>query len=224
MKLSSSLQYTLTSALCLVSAAAGQATNLPQCAVGCAQKAATTVGCKLSDSPCLCKTTFASSVMQCAGTTSCSPADHTTVSTMLEAMCLAVSGSSVIPSLSLSVSISGSLSVPVSPPSRSSLPVSVTETTITSTVTSVSPPRTTTITTRVPISSNTVIPPPISPSLSSGSPSVPSASVTAPSVSGSAPSTSPSPSTTGGAAAVLASDVYLRIGSAVVVGLLGLML
>ncbi|KAK6996682.1 hypothetical protein R3P38DRAFT_3069978 [Favolaschia claudopus] len=219
MKISSTLHYALASVLCLVSAAAGQATNLPQCAVGCAQKAANTVGCKLSDSPCLCKTTFASSVMQCAATTSCSPADQTKVSTMLEAMCLAV-----IPSLSLSVSISGSLSVPISPPSRSSLPVSVTETTITSTVTSVSPPRTTTITTRVPISSsNTIIPPPISPSSPSGSPSAPSASVTAPSVSGSAPSTSPSPSTTGGAA-VLASDVHMRIGSAIVLGLLGLVL
>ncbi|KAJ7192180.1 hypothetical protein GGX14DRAFT_480356 [Mycena pura] len=78
---------TLTVVLSVVLSAAGQATTLPQCASGCADHAASTVGCALTDTPCLCKTSFPSSVLQCAGTTSCSAADQTRVSNILEAMC-----------------------------------------------------------------------------------------------------------------------------------------
>ncbi|KAJ6596248.1 hypothetical protein DFH09DRAFT_1305146 [Mycena vulgaris] len=77
----------------LLSSAAAQATTLPQCALGCAKTAATTVGCDLSDTVCLCKTSFASSVLQCAGATSCSPDDQSEVSTILAGMCTAASSS-----------------------------------------------------------------------------------------------------------------------------------
>ncbi|KAJ7209012.1 hypothetical protein B0H12DRAFT_425565 [Mycena haematopus] len=124
----------------LVSSTASQATTLPQCAQGCANQAATTVKCSLwVDAACLCKTSFASSVLQCAGTTSCSAADQTQVSTILEGMCAAASASSSASSVSASASLSLSLSVSISPPGSSTALVSLTRTTITSTVTSTSP-------------------------------------------------------------------------------------
>ncbi|KAJ7021096.1 hypothetical protein C8F04DRAFT_1122572 [Mycena alexandri] len=78
-------------ALLFVALVAAQATSLPPCAQGCANEAATKAQCALSDVICLCKTAFASSVLQCADSTSCSAADQTEVSTILEGMCAAVS-------------------------------------------------------------------------------------------------------------------------------------
>ncbi|KAJ7177193.1 hypothetical protein C8R46DRAFT_49255 [Mycena filopes] len=87
----------LSIALLLVSSVTAQVNKLPDCAKGCATSAATKAQCALSDTSCLCKTTFASSVLQCAGTTSCSSQDQTEVSSILEAMCgpaVTASGSS----------------------------------------------------------------------------------------------------------------------------------
>ncbi|KAJ7652915.1 hypothetical protein B0H17DRAFT_1101189 [Mycena rosella] len=69
------------------------ATTLPQCAIGCARAAAIQDGCDLSDTPCLCKTAFSSSVEQCARTTSCSQAEQAQVNSILGGMCAAASGS-----------------------------------------------------------------------------------------------------------------------------------
>ncbi|KAJ6468241.1 hypothetical protein C8R45DRAFT_1018014 [Mycena sanguinolenta] len=214
---------TLIALLFLVSSAAGQATTLPQCAQGCANEAAATVKCSLSDTACLCKTSFASSVLQCAGTTSCSADDQAQVSTILEGLCAAVStsssgsSSSVSASASSSLSLSRSLSLSVSGTSSapSAPSSSLTIITITSTVTSVSPPRTTTIITSVPVSA-TLVPPPISPSLPL-SVSLPSSvpSATTPATSSSAPSTSPS--------TAAAQDLRVR-GASVAGALLGVVM
>ncbi|KAJ7904032.1 hypothetical protein B0H13DRAFT_2025421, partial [Mycena leptocephala] len=187
----SSALTTLATLFLLATSAAAQATTLPQCAQGCANQAATKVGCSLSDTACLCKTSFTSTVLQCAGTTSCSPADQTQVSTILEGMCAIVSSSAPTSSAPVSTSRSGSVSVSIAPPGSSPPSVSLTQTIITSTVISVSPPKTTTFTTSVPIS-NTLVPPPISLSSTFSLPSsVPTFSTpTTPSFS--APSTSPS--------------------------------
>ncbi|KAJ7430789.1 hypothetical protein B0H11DRAFT_2134190, partial [Mycena galericulata] len=75
--------------LLLASSAAAQATSLPQCAQGCAQQAATVAGCSLSNTPCLCATSFASSVLQCSGSVSCTPTERIEVSNILVTMCAA---------------------------------------------------------------------------------------------------------------------------------------
>ncbi|KAJ7247000.1 hypothetical protein C8J57DRAFT_724644 [Mycena rebaudengoi] len=67
--------------------------DLPQCALGCARAAADRVDCALTNTLCLCKTTFASAVLQCSGATSCSPEDQSQVSKVLLAMCASTSGS-----------------------------------------------------------------------------------------------------------------------------------
>ncbi|KAJ7465331.1 hypothetical protein B0H11DRAFT_63285 [Mycena galericulata] len=67
----------ILSCLRLAPRATAQATTVPQCALGCARQAAIQVGCAITDTPCLCKTTFASSVLQCVRTTSCSAEEQT---------------------------------------------------------------------------------------------------------------------------------------------------
>ncbi|KAF7309541.1 hypothetical protein MIND_00325000 [Mycena indigotica] len=153
--------------------AQAQVSALPQCAVGCANQAATKVGCSTTDAVCLCKTSFASTVLQCAGATSCNEADQTKVSDILEQLCSPVGGGPVSASRS-------------SPPASSSSNSVSQIITVTTTVTSISPPFTTTFTTKVSVTSNgpTVIPPPISPSLSSPRPSSASLSGSTPSSSG----------------------------------------
>ncbi|KAJ7114469.1 hypothetical protein C8R44DRAFT_984427 [Mycena epipterygia] len=156
----------------LVSSAAAQATMLPQCALGCARAAATKAKCDLSDTACLCKTSsFASSVIQCAATTSCSAAEKATVSAILGGLCGAVSSSSAsgfgLSSGSSTKSVSASASTPAE--------TSSTLTTITSN----------------PSSSPT--PPPFSfPSSDIPSSSAPSGSSASTTTIPSAPSTSPS--------------------------------
>ncbi|KAJ7065250.1 hypothetical protein C8F01DRAFT_736427 [Mycena amicta] len=175
-----SLFVVAVAALGLVSVQA-QVSALPQCAVGCANAASTKVGCATTDTACLCKTSFPSTVLQCADTTSCDAADQTKVSDILEQMCDIVS-----------VSASGGSSGPVNPASSASLtetlPFSSSQiVTVTTTITSVSPPITTTFTTTAAItpSGPTIVPPPISPSLSVSSTSSPSLSASAPSSSSS---------------------------------------
>ncbi|KAJ7901251.1 hypothetical protein B0H13DRAFT_2028498 [Mycena leptocephala] len=75
----------------LVCSATAQATTLPQCAIGCARADAIKAGCDLSDTPCLCKTSFSLNVIQCNQTTSCSKAEQAQVSAILTAMCAGVS-------------------------------------------------------------------------------------------------------------------------------------
>ncbi|KAJ7493037.1 hypothetical protein B0H11DRAFT_976779 [Mycena galericulata] len=72
---------------CLAPRATAQATTVPKCALGCARQAAIQVGCAITDTPCLCKTTFASSVLQCVRTTSCSAEEQTEVGNILVGMC-----------------------------------------------------------------------------------------------------------------------------------------
>ncbi|KAJ7106414.1 hypothetical protein C8R43DRAFT_210267 [Mycena crocata] len=146
--------------------AEAQATTVPQCALGCARSTATKVGCDISASTCLCRTSFVSTVVTCVQTTSCSAAEKTQTSAILDVMCGVASGSASAsgqssPSTSLSITRSLSLSVSES--------------------TTVTPPPTSTGAT----SSSGIIPPPGSPSGSTSSPSS-----TAPG-SNSAPSASP---------------------------------
>ncbi|KAJ7172811.1 hypothetical protein C8R43DRAFT_977627 [Mycena crocata] len=195
----------------LVSFCAAQATTIPQCALGCARESATDVECDISDTPCLCRTSFMIELLKCVGTTSCSATDQTQTSSIIERMCAAVS-----------VSASGSLpassgSTPLTP----SAPISLSMTTVTSTITSLSPPTTvtTTFTTALPLSSTSVpsgiLPPPISLpsslSLSRSSLSF-SPSATAPGA-----STSPSPSQLG-AADRYKMDVLRLVAAVTVVG------
>ncbi|KAJ6600688.1 hypothetical protein B0H10DRAFT_696242 [Mycena sp. CBHHK59/15] len=162
-------------ALVLALSVSAQATTLPQCALGCARAAATAVKCNLSDTACLCKTSFASTVIQCSATTSCSASEQTQVSSILTQMCAASSGSS---SGSASGTPSGSKSASATSTTTAvSTTPSLTRTT--ATVTQSSPPLTTTFTTEVPIgsSSSFIVPP-----LSSASPASvpPSSTVTVP--------------------------------------------
>ncbi|KAJ7762901.1 hypothetical protein B0H16DRAFT_1718734 [Mycena metata] len=186
---------TLGVTLLFAASVAAQATSLPECAQGCANEAATKAQCTLSDIICLCKTNFASSVLQCADSTSCSLADQTEVSTILEGMCnaVSVSASGSSSATSAAPSSSGSISAPIVPPL--SPPISISTSVITSTITSVSPPQTTTITSLIPVTpsntGSTLVPPPISPSFPSTTSGSVSASVTAPG-SSSTPSTTPS--------------------------------
>ncbi|KAJ7205490.1 hypothetical protein GGX14DRAFT_397634 [Mycena pura] len=69
--------------------AVGTATNLPQCAIGCARESVTNVGCDVSLSACLCETLFSSTVLQC--TASCYGGEQAQVETILANMCSAVS-------------------------------------------------------------------------------------------------------------------------------------
>ncbi|KAJ7612942.1 hypothetical protein DFH06DRAFT_1344853 [Mycena polygramma] len=204
-----SMLTTLAPVFLFVSFVAAQAVTLPQCAQGCANEAATKGQCSLSDTACLCKTSFASSVLQCAGIGSCSPADDAELSTILEGL----SSTSVPVSASVS-SGSSSASASVSPPSTSIPSSSLTKTTITSTVTTVSPPHTTTFISSVPVS-NTVVPPPIS--ISSLSPSSSIASNLTPTIPASS-SSSVAPSSPSTGAAQSRKACYSRV----VGGLIGI--
>ncbi|KAJ7794252.1 hypothetical protein B0H14DRAFT_2622039 [Mycena olivaceomarginata] len=126
------------------------------------------------DRQCLCaNTSFAPSVIQCAGQTSCSPELQTQISDIIQQMCALASGSAS--ASGASTSGTGTVSVSVSSPGGSTVSPSGS-----GSVTIVPPP----------ISHSSSTPPP---STSSGSAS---ASVTAPtSTSSAAPSTSPSTST-----------------------------
>ncbi|KAF8168959.1 hypothetical protein K438DRAFT_242041 [Mycena galopus ATCC 62051] len=84
-----SVSQALPVALLLVSSVAGQATTLPQCVIGCARADAIEAGCALTDTACLCKTSFAANVIQCSETTSCSMAEQAQVSAILTEMCAA---------------------------------------------------------------------------------------------------------------------------------------
>ncbi|KAJ7906903.1 hypothetical protein B0H13DRAFT_705545 [Mycena leptocephala] len=163
-----------TTLLLLVASASAQISALPDCALGCAEEAATQAQCALTDNACLCaNTSFAPSVIQCAGQTSCSPELQTQISDIIQQMCALASGSAS--ASGASTSGTGTVSVSVSPPGGST----------------VSPSGS---------GSVTIVPPPISlsssalpSSTSSGSAS---ASVTASaSTSSAAPSTSPSTGT-----------------------------
>ncbi|KAJ7806993.1 hypothetical protein B0H14DRAFT_2874612 [Mycena olivaceomarginata] len=103
----------------LVESVSSQATTLPQCAVGCARTYAIKAGCAsdLTDTPCLCQTSFAANVIQCTRTTSCSKAEQAQVSAILSAMCAGVSSGSE----SVGASVTGSsTSVASLPPSARS--------------------------------------------------------------------------------------------------------
>ncbi|KAK7060025.1 hypothetical protein R3P38DRAFT_3341514 [Favolaschia claudopus] len=72
-----------------------QISNLPDCALGCAQQAATQLGCDISDTDCICNTaTFAPIVVDCSGTVSCSPDVQERISEILSDMCDAVASGS----------------------------------------------------------------------------------------------------------------------------------
>ncbi|KAJ7464194.1 hypothetical protein FB451DRAFT_1264836 [Mycena latifolia] len=199
-----------------VGSAASQATTLPQCALGCARTAASKVGCDLSNTPCLCKaSSFGGSVLQCAGTSSCSPAEQAEVSTILTGMCAVVSSSASASSVPASGSGSISVSASVTAPIGSSTPISLT--TVTSVVTSVAPPLTTTFTSAV-----TVVPPPHSIPSSASASSAPSSA----SASGSATGTttvivppfsvsSPAPSTSPSAGAAVATRAHIGMAGGV---------
>ncbi|KAJ7346159.1 hypothetical protein DFH08DRAFT_870655 [Mycena albidolilacea] len=89
-----------------------QVSMLPDCALGCARETATKAGCSVSDNACLCNNPgFASSVVGCARTTSCSPEEKTRVSDILAGMCDAASSGSA--------SGIGTVSASVSPPGSS---------------------------------------------------------------------------------------------------------
>ncbi|KAF7317844.1 hypothetical protein MKEN_00872300 [Mycena kentingensis (nom. inval.)] len=182
-------------ALALVPTIRAQVSALPQCALGCANAAATKLSCATTDTPCLCKTSFPSTVLQCSGSTSCSDADKTKVSEILEQLCDAVS-----------VSASGSSSSPSTPTSSAppaSTPLSSSEITVTTTITSLSPPLTTTFTLTFPASSSPTSA--TAPSISMSHSSFPIRSPTS-----AIPSPSPSPST--GAAARAAGTEWFLTG------------
>ncbi|KAJ6556449.1 hypothetical protein B0H19DRAFT_1152620 [Mycena capillaripes] len=143
-------------ALSLASSAAAQATTLPQCALGCAKTDAIKAGCDLSDTPCLCQTSFSANVIQCSHTTSCSQSEQAQVSAILAAMCGAVSTVSQSGSASASLPVSGSSNLPSH---SSSAPAS------SGSVSTTASPASTT-----PLSSSTS--PPSGPSSSNSSPSV----------------------------------------------------
>ncbi|KAK7047056.1 hypothetical protein R3P38DRAFT_2878057 [Favolaschia claudopus] len=81
-----------------------QISNLPDCALGCAQQAATQLGCDISDTDCICNTaTFAPIVVDCSGTVSCSPDIQERIGEILSDMCDAVASGSVAVSASSGV-------------------------------------------------------------------------------------------------------------------------
>ncbi|KAJ6574174.1 hypothetical protein B0H19DRAFT_601089 [Mycena capillaripes] len=110
-------------ALLVASSAAAQATTVPQCALGCARADAIKAGCDLSDTSCLCKTSFASNVIQCSRTTSCSQAEQAQASAIVTAMCAAISSGS--PAVSRMPSSRSSQGVASSPSAAPSFPSSV---------------------------------------------------------------------------------------------------
>ncbi|KAJ7652412.1 hypothetical protein DFH06DRAFT_1206070, partial [Mycena polygramma] len=163
----------LAVALSLASSAAAQATTLPQCALGCAKTYAIQAGCNLSDTTCLCKTSFSADVVKCSTTTSCSQAEQAQVGVILTTMCGAGSQSA---SASASAPVSSSSS-----PSSSGVPPSTSGSASAST--------------SIPASATSTAPPVSSsgPPGSSSSPSIPTST---------SPSASASPSSTGSAQAL----------------------
>ncbi|KAJ7362571.1 hypothetical protein DFH08DRAFT_841191 [Mycena albidolilacea] len=185
---------TRSTALCLfVSFVAAQLSAIPDCALGCAEATATKIGCSPFDAVCICAdSSFAPSVIQCAGTTSCSPEVQAQLSDILQGICATASGSA-----SGSVSTSRTVSASVSPPGSSTPAPS-------GSVTIVPPPISPS---SAPSGSVTIVPPPIS--LSSAPPSSTS-SIAPPSNSSAAPSSSPS---TGSASRKLAPGAGAGMGA-----------